>query len=218
MLGVMVQHLLLACGEPELEVIYSRFGIFMDLRKGGKAAIDRMLEAYGYTTKQALCDQLGISSSTLANRYLRDTFPANYVIRCALETGVALEWLVTGEGSKIPGALSSKNIDELPAYTLSNGILVKDGTISFDYKLLPVDSGNIHVIKDANKIYFVDYSESNLIDGFWLISIDDNLSFRKIYRLPAGQLKIENNPKNFISNLNDISMKGRVISTLEPQT
>lgn len=212
-----MQHLLLACGEPGLEVVYSRFGIFMDLRKGGKAAIDRMLEAYGYTTKQALCDQLGISSSTLANRYLRDTFPADYVIQCALETGVALEWLVTGEGSKIPGASSSKHLEELPAYTLRNGILVKNGTIAFDYKLLPVDSRNIHVIKDANIIHFVDYSESNLVDVFWLISIDDNLSFRKIYRLPAGQLKVENNLTIFISNLNDISMKGRVISTLEPQ-
>ena len=120
-----MQHLLLACGEPGLEVIYSLFGIFMDLRKGGKAAIDCILEAYGYTTKQTLCDKLGISSSTLANRYLRDTFPADYVIQCALETGVALEWLVTGEGSKIPSASSPKHLEKLPAYTLSNGVLVK---------------------------------------------------------------------------------------------
>ena len=76
----------------------------MDLRKGGKAAIERMLEAYGVTTKQALCERLGISSSTLANRYLRDTFPADYIIQCALETGVSLKWLVTGNGSKTLGS------------------------------------------------------------------------------------------------------------------
>lgn len=73
----------------------------MDLRRGGKAAIDRMIEAYGFTTKQSLCEQLGISSSTLANRYLRDTFPADYVIQCSLETGVSLRWLVFGEGEKM---------------------------------------------------------------------------------------------------------------------
>lgn len=189
----------------------------MDLRKGGKAAIERMLEAYGYTTKQALCDQLGISSSTLANRYLRDTFPADYVIQCALETGVSLEWLVSGEGSKTPSSPSSNCLKELKSYKLDNGVLVEDGTVTFDYKLLPVDTKNLHVIRDAELIHFVDYSNSSLADGVWLISIDENLSFRKLYRMPAGQLKIENNFTSFISNINDISLKGRVVSTIEPQ-
>lgn len=90
----------------------------MDFRKDGKAAIDRMLEAYGYTTKHALYDQLGISSSTLANRYLRNTFPADYMIQCALETVVSLEWLVSGEGSKKPGSTSSNSLKELKAYKL----------------------------------------------------------------------------------------------------
>lgn len=35
--------------------------------------------------------------------------------------------------------------------------------------------------------------------------------------MPAGQLKIKNNPTNFTSNINDISLKGRVVSTIEPQ-
>lgn len=189
----------------------------MDLRKGGKAAIDRILEVYGYTTKQALCNQLGISSSTLANRYLRDTFPADYLIQCALETGVSLEWLVSGEGSKKPGSPSSNSLKELKAYKLENGVLVEDGTITFDYKLLPVDTKNLHVIRDAKVIHFVDYSNASLRDGVWLISIDEKLSFRKLFRMPAGQLKTENNLTSFISNINDISLKGRVVSTIEPQ-
>ncbi|MEL4014234.1 phage repressor protein CI [Dryocola clanedunensis] len=163
----------------------------MDLRKGGKAAIERMVEAYGYTTKQALCDQLGISSSTLANRYLRDTFPADYVIQCALETGVSLEWLVTGKGSKNFGSLSANTLKELQSYTLNNGILVEDGAVSFDYKLLPLDTKNLHVIRDAEKFYFVDYSNANPTDGVWLISIDECLSFRNFYRMPAGQLRLK---------------------------
>lgn len=35
--------------------------------------------------------------------------------------------------------------------------------------------------------------------------------------MPAGQLKIENNLISFISNINDISLKSRVVSTIEPQ-
>nr|WP_227009792.1 MULTISPECIES: phage repressor protein CI [unclassified Enterobacter cloacae complex] len=176
-----------------------------------------MLEAYGYTTKQALCDQLGIRSSTLANRYLKDTFPADYVIQCALETGVSLEWLVSSESSKKPGSPSSNSLKELKAYKLENDVLVEDGTITFDYKLLPLDTKNLHVIRDAKVIHFVDYSNASFRDGVRLISIDENLSFRKLFRMPAGQLKIENNLTSLISNINDISLKGRVVSTIEPQ-
>ncbi|WP_223271247.1 helix-turn-helix domain-containing protein [Klebsiella pneumoniae] len=39
----------------------------------------------------------------MANRYARDTFPADWVIVCHLETGVSLIWLSTGEGSRFLG-------------------------------------------------------------------------------------------------------------------
>ncbi|WP_442980184.1 helix-turn-helix transcriptional regulator, partial [Salmonella enterica] len=68
----------------------------MNFDTGGRGAIERMVEAYGFTTRQALSNRLGISKSTLANRYMRDSFPAEWVIQCCLETGVSLSWLVTG--------------------------------------------------------------------------------------------------------------------------
>ncbi|WP_422732128.1 hypothetical protein ACOV1V_06675 [Leclercia pneumoniae] len=73
------------------------------------------------------------------------------------------------------------------------------------------------MISDTKVIHFVDYSNASLRDRVWLISIDENLSFRKLFYMPAGQLKIKNNPTNFTSNINDISLKGRVVSTIEPQ-
>ncbi|GGD11310.1 hypothetical protein GCM10011513_05950 [Franconibacter daqui] len=66
--------------------------------QGGKAAIERLVEAYGFTTRQALADHLGVSKSMLANRYMRDTFPADWIIQCALEKGIPLRWLWTFEG------------------------------------------------------------------------------------------------------------------------
>lgn len=68
--------------------------------QGGKAAIERLVEAYGFTTRQALADHLEVSKSTLANRYMRDTFPADWIIQCAIETGISLNWLTTGKGPK----------------------------------------------------------------------------------------------------------------------
>lgn len=95
----------------------------MNLEKGGRGAIERMVEAYGFKTRQALCDHLGISKSTLATRYMRDSFPAEWVIQCALETGTSLNWLTTGHGSKQTSG--NTNTMEVAKYVLSDGPCVK---------------------------------------------------------------------------------------------
>lgn len=77
---------------------------------GGREAIHRLMAAYDFKSRQQLCDHLGASKSTMANRYLRDSFPAEWVIQCALETGVSLLWLTTGQGE--PGS----NIDHKKRY------------------------------------------------------------------------------------------------------
>lgn len=70
----------------------------MDLEKGGRGAIERMVEAYGFTTTKALCDQLGVTKGTIANRYMHDSLPSDWVIQCVLETGVSFQWATTANG------------------------------------------------------------------------------------------------------------------------
>ncbi len=84
-----------------------------------------MVEAYQFKTQQALCNHLGISKSTLATRYMRDSFPAEWVIQCALETGTSLNWLTTGHGSKQTSG--NTNTMEVAKYVLSDGALREDG-------------------------------------------------------------------------------------------
>ncbi|EAR2857112.1 bacteriophage CI repressor, partial [Salmonella enterica] len=69
--------------------------ISLNFESGGREAIERLVSAYGFTTRQALADHLKVSKSTLANRYLRDTFPSDWIIQCAIETGATLTWLAT---------------------------------------------------------------------------------------------------------------------------
>lgn len=95
----------------------------LDLDKGGHAAIERMIDAYGCGTKTALAELLGISKGTLSNRYLRDTFPADYVIQCTLETGASLQWLVIGEGNMF--VLTQDENIKTPRLKLANGTLLE---------------------------------------------------------------------------------------------
>jgi len=59
----------------------------IDFQSGAKEVLDRVLQAYGFSTKLALAEHLGIASSSLANRYSRGYFPSDIVVRCMADTG-----------------------------------------------------------------------------------------------------------------------------------
>lgn len=63
-----------------------------------KNVISRIVKSYGLNTIKALGDRWGISAGVMASRVQRNTFPYDYVLRCALETGANPYWLCTGEG------------------------------------------------------------------------------------------------------------------------
>ncbi|WHH07214.1 phage repressor protein CI [Escherichia coli] len=182
----------------------------MSLEKGGRGAIERMVEAYGFKTRQALCDHLGISKSTLATRYMRDSFPAEWVIQCALETGTSLNWLTTGHGSKQTSG--NTNTMEVAKYVLSDGALCEDGFYIFDREFLPSAFKNLFVITDNNSEFICDKEFDDIRDGKWVISIDGEITIRDITRLPGGRIFVEGGNRAFECKIEDIEIIGKIIS------
>ncbi|XEG79217.1 helix-turn-helix domain-containing protein [Edwardsiella tarda] len=201
----------------------SRYEISVNFNRGGKAAIERMLQAYGFTTKQALSTQLGISNSTLANRYLRDTFPADFIIHCALETGVSLEWLALGIGDMYTASLSpaspnkSDHVTIIPRKKMMDGVLADDGILILDKTLLP---GTLHTplaLACDNALYLIEQQVNEIRDGTWLVVIEGKIAIRSLTRIPVGKVRINaSNPlHSFECKLNDIEIIGKVVSKTE---
>ena len=182
----------------------------MDFNSGGKKAIERLVEAYGFGTRQALCDHLGVSKSTMATRYMRDIFPADWVIQCALETGTSLNWLTTGHGSK--QASANTNTIEVEKYLLSDGALQKDGFYIFDKGFLPSTFKKPFVITDNNSEFICDKEFDDIRDGKWVISIDGDITIRHITRLPGGRIFVEGGNRAFECKIEDIEIIGKIIS------
>lgn len=179
--------------------------------QGGKAAIERLVEAYGFTTRQALADHLDVSKSTLANRYMRDTFPADWIIQCALETGVSLRWLSTSEGPMWVDAKTQ--IMSFTKQKLSRGKPLDNGYLLFDLTLLPKDLEGISAIETADATYLVKNYSNEVNDGLWIISIDGIFSIRKLVRLPNNRVMLESTSSKIECNINDISIIAKVIMT-----
>jgi lambda repressor-like predicted transcriptional regulator len=71
----------------------------LDELEGGKAVLGRMLQAYGFSMQKELGDRFGLSSGTISTWVRRNYFPGDVVVVCALDTGVSLRWLATGQGA-----------------------------------------------------------------------------------------------------------------------
>ena len=164
---------------------------------GGREAIHRLMAAYDFKSRQQLCDHLGASKSTMANRYLRDSFPAEWVIQCALETGVSLLWLTTGQGDPGSNIDPKKNINsvnsskvkplselvspEIDKATLNGGLLIDAGKAIIDSSILPSDSSNLLLVTTSGDSYLIDRNQTPPVNGTWLVDIDGIKSIVKLH-------------------------------------
>ncbi|MDH6633347.1 UNVERIFIED_ORG: hypothetical protein M2355_002638 [Lelliottia amnigena] len=178
--------------------------------QGGKAAIERLVEAYGFTTRQALADHLEVSKSTLANRYMRDTFPADWIIQCALETGISLNWLTTGQGLK--QSSQTATTEELVKFRITAGKMVEDGSYVFDASFLPAKLSVPIVVLDGPTTYICEQNFAEVLDGHWLINIDETYSIRLITRLPKGLIKVSASDSAFECAFSDIKFIAQIRS------
>ena len=187
---------------------------FISQNRGGKEVIGRILEAYGFTTRISLCNQLGVSQSTMANRYARDTFPADWVIVCHLETGASLLWLSTGTGNKFVDGRDDKTV-YLKHIDITNGNITTQKDIIADVSIIPDGLTSPFILTADKTTYLADSYEGELVDGFWFIEIDGITSVRELYRFPAGRVRIENGKASFECSVSEIKVLGKVISKTE---
>lgn len=211
-------------------------GLIMSLIKagndsGGRDAINRLIKAYNFSSRQQLCEHLEVSKSTMANRYLRDSFPAEWVIQCALETGASLLWLATGQGDMYACENEETNLKNEPPVTvrplskivapsikrveLKNGELQASDEILLDSSLLDGDSSNALFVKTANNSFVVDTSVKQVSNGFWLVDMDGVKSIVKIARIPGNKIVVNQDDTSFECSVDDVEVVGRAVKVIK---
>ncbi|QGH30828.1 phage repressor protein CI [Kluyvera intermedia] len=179
----------------------------MDFNSGGKKVIERLVEAYGFTTRQALCDHLGVSKSTMATRYMRDIFPADWVLQCAMETGTTLEWIAFGKGA--PTKSITAELITLECYDLHDGKLINKREYAIAQDLLPENLNREYVVNDADDFYIISQEET-FTDGLWLVSIDQEFSVRNIFKLPGNRIRVVNERYSFECENDELTLNQKI--------
>lgn len=184
------------------------------LPEGGKDPIERIVQAYGFSSRQALCRHLDVSQSTMANRIMRGNFPADWVLICAMETGTSLEWLTYGRGdSNITTQDSSPT--KIKLKNITNGKFSSSDWVGYDAQLLPNEVNAPLLIRFEKQTFLVDETESEVTDGLWLIEIDGLVSVKELYRFPGGRIRVENGKASFECKAEEITVLGKVVARTE---
>ncbi|MER1540766.1 phage repressor protein CI [Enterobacter cloacae] len=173
--------------------------------------LDRICEAYGFSQKIQLARHFEIASSSLANRYSRDSISYDFIVHCALETGADLAWLLTGKGSLTTGSTKTdtQNVDK---FTLSEESLISDGALSITGKLFSKPLSNPIAVYADGKLHFIE-RDASLADGEWLVDIEGAISIRELTKLPGKILHVAGGKVPFECGFDDIKTLGRVVGT-----
>lgn len=192
----------------------------MDFKTGGQQVITRILDAYGFKTRQALCDHLGISTSTMGTRWMRDIFPADWVIQCSIETGVSVEWLSFGKEKEFPkrkshyDAIIESSANEnalgdvlaIPRKKIVDGNVYDSNFFMLDKAILPQTLHTPVIIWDENLTYLADQTFDEIIDGTWMVEIENKISIRNLTRVPVRKIQVSNTNTSFECDVNDINV------------
>jgi len=69
----------------------------LDEKMSAQDVIERISASYGVNTQRALAEVLAVPPNNISSWSQRNSVPGNAIIKCALDTGAELNWLVTGE-------------------------------------------------------------------------------------------------------------------------
>lgn len=192
----------------------------MDFNKGGQEVIKRLLTAYGFKTRQALCDQLGASASTMSTRWMRDVFPADWVIQCSMETGASLQWLSFGTGEPFPNGseISSKSYFGSANENALNDVMtvqkkkIVDGNLydanfyMLDKAMVPSHISKPIIVVDDDMQYLAEQNTDEISDGTWLIEVEGQVSVKELTRIPVGRVLVKHptKPQSFECGIEDL--------------
>ncbi|MGT3214153.1 transcriptional repressor [Yersinia phage vB_YenM_324] len=187
----------------------------LDIDTDGAAVLDRIIAAYGFSSKIMLAQHFDIAASSLSSRYKRGGFPADFAVMCMAETGVTLEWLATGEGKMFDD--SQTDIFKIRKEKLIDGRVYEAGYLMFDKAFFPPNQAELkdpRVIIDNEIQYVVEYKFTDIFDGKWLVDIEGKTSIRELTRIPIRKVRVSGIGMAFDCELTDITVLGRVVNEI----
>lgn len=188
------------------------------LSTGGKAVLQRVMEAYGFNTQKELSEYLAISTGTISTWVRREYFPGDVVIACALDTGVSLGWLATGEmNTESQNEHVTSRIQTISKKILLAGKLDDDGFCYIDESFVPegVYFKNLSYVRSGKSAWLIEMGVNEISNGSWLLDINGTLDVYAVSKRPGNKLRVIGQDGEFECLINEVIPKGLVVVILK---
>ncbi|EOY5723508.1 phage repressor protein CI [Enterobacter cloacae] len=178
--------------------------------------LDRVVDAYGFTSKLQLAEHFDMASSSLSARFKRGIFPADMVVRCVAETGASLEWLATGQGRKFDE--EDLDILKMSRRKIVDGLIYDAGMYMLDKVTflpgMPLPTSPVCIL-EGNTQFIVETKFNEVYDDQWLVEIEGKASIRTLTRIPIKKVRVSGVGMAFDCSIEDINVIGRVVLTIK---
>lgn len=185
------------------------------MSNGGRVVLRRILDAYGFTTQKQLCDLLNISSGTVSTWIRRNFFPGDVVVTCALDTGVAIEWLALGKGKPISSGNSLRQ--DLPPIERKKLIAGNLENVGFWYgklDFLPSTLIQPIFLESSSSSWMIERAIDEVSNGRWLLGFGNKFDIYDLVVLPNESVSVTTKNITFTCKKNEFTTIGKVIFTI----
>ncbi|WP_145562290.1 phage repressor protein CI [Yersinia aldovae] len=183
----------------------------INLNIDNQKVLDRIVAAYGFSTKAMLAQHFDMAASSLSNRYKRDNLPFDMIVQCVLETNTSLKWLVTGEGAMHENMIAADTSLTVDKLALVSGRLVHSGTMTIDLEFMRTPLKKPQALISDGDIFLIDNEPTELTDGKWLVEIEGQVSIRDLALIPVKKVHVTGGKVPFECDISDIRRIGQVV-------
>ena len=204
--------------------------------EGGRELIERLIHLFELRNRIELSDVLGVTPNTLSTWTTRNTTPYEILTRIHLITGVSMEYLCFGTGSRQSDLLDNPTIDTkifdnlvakqnsnepvlLNTFSIRKGSLDKTHEKNIDVAIPELIgltlSENDFAVEFNSKLYFIDSADHTPNQGHYLFSVNGNYQIGELRLLPDGQVYLMLEGDKFPINNDTTKIHGKVVSVLE---
>lgn len=161
------------------------------MSNGGRVVLRRVLDAYGFKTQKQLCDLLNLSSGTVSTWVRRNFFPGDVVVTCALDTGIAIEWLALGKGKPVSSGKSFRqDLPPIERKKLIAGNLEKVGFWYGELNFLPSKLTQPIFLESSNSSWMIERSIDEVSNSRWLLGLDNKFDIYDLVVLPNESVSV----------------------------
>ncbi|WP_262830711.1 phage repressor protein [Klebsiella aerogenes] len=129
-----------------------------------------------------------------------------------METGVSIDWLVSGKG-ELKANFKNTLID-IEIHEIKNGETMEHGTYKIDDVLLPKKIKSPLAIMVNKHVYICEREDTAISDGQWLVVIEGKLSIKKINPIQIKKIMVTRDDFSFGCDVNDIKLIAKVYNII----